>query len=109
MSVVKRYFLRRALVIAACAAAIAASQTPTAPAPYTAGQAAAGRVAYQSSCEGCHLADLGGRNEAPPLAGAAFMRVWGRRTTRDLFAFMQATMPPENRGGLGEETYVNLV
>src|SRR5207237_5154398 len=61
------------------------------------------------SCEGCHLADLGGRNEAPPLAGAAFMRVWGRRTTRDLFAFMQATMPPENRGGLGEETYVNLV
>ena len=37
------------------------------------------------------------------------MRVWGGRTTSTLLQYMQSTMPPGNRGGLGQETYVDLV
>src|SRR6185436_12619123 len=65
-------------------------------------------AAYQVNCGGCHLADLAGRNEAPPLAGANFMNVWGARTTTDLIRYMQAAMPPSNRGGLSDETYASL-
>ena len=88
--------------------ALIAGQQPAAAGPYTAQQAAAGRVTYQASCAGCHVADLGGRNEAPQLAGSNFMTTWGGRSTRDLFTFIQATMPPGNLRGLGEQDYVNL-
>jgi alcohol dehydrogenase (cytochrome c) len=40
------------------------------------------------------MADLAGRNEAPQLAGNNFMNTWRSRTTRDLFEFIQSTMPP---------------
>ena len=33
-------------------------------------QATAGQTAYEANCASCHVADLGGRNEAPQLAGA---------------------------------------
>jgi alcohol dehydrogenase (cytochrome c) len=105
----RKYFLRPLIFVATCGSAIVTGQTPGAIGLFTAQQAAAGRVAYEASCASCHLADLGGRNEAPPLAGAGFMSAWGARTVSDLRAFLQAEMPPENRGGLGEETYVNLV
>ena len=49
---------------------------------------------YQASCASCHLPDLAGRNEAPQLAGNNFMNTWRTRTTRDLFEFIQSTMPP---------------
>ena len=75
---------------------------------YTADQAATGRAAYQASCAGCHLPDLRGQNEAPQLAGANFMTQWGGRTGRELVTFMQAAMPPENPGSLGQQAYVNL-
>src|SRR5215475_908241 len=61
---------------------------------FTADQAAAGRAAYQANCASCHMPDLAGRNEAPPLAGGTFLNAWRTRTTRDLVDYMQATMPP---------------
>src|SRR5262249_49344605 len=64
------------------------------PPVYTQSQADAGRAAYQASCAGCHMPDLAGRNEAPPLAGGTFMNAWRTRTTRDLVEYMSATMPP---------------
>jgi alcohol dehydrogenase (cytochrome c) len=81
------------------------SQTPAA---YTAVQAAGGLAAYQTNCANCHLPDLTGRNEAPQLAGVNFMNAWGSRTTADLVRYIQATMPPSNRGGLSEETYASI-
>ncbi len=36
------------------------------------------------------------------------MGSWGNRTTKDLLAFMQGSMPPGNPGGLGEATYLNI-
>lgn len=84
-------------------------QTPARVASYTAAQADAGRAVYLSHCASCHLPDLAGRNEAGALAGSNFTRAWGSRTTNDLLTFIRTTMPPGNRGNLGDESYVNLV
>src|SRR5207249_8199752 len=67
------------------------SQTPPA---YTASQAADGLATYQTNCASCHLPDLSGRNEAPPVAGVNFMNAWGSRTTSELIRYMQGNMPP---------------
>ena len=80
------------------------------PAPatvYTTAQATAGRDAYQTRCSSCHLADLGGRNEASPLAGASFMNAWRTRTTKDLYDYIRTSMPP---GGatLGADEYLAI-
>jgi len=80
----------------------------TAPGPYTAAQADAGRTAYQANCAGCHGPDLGGRNDAAQLAGTLFIGSWGNRTTSDLFGFMRGSMPPGNPGSLSEATYLSI-
>jgi len=92
---------------AALAVGLAAAQPPQTPV-FTAEQAAAGRAAYQTSCAGCHMPDLGGRNEAPQLAGGNFMSTWRTRSTRDLFEFTQSTMPPSG-DNLPVEQYLNII
>src|SRR5688572_14386999 len=67
---------------------------PAAPPVFTAAQATAGRDAYQARCASCHLPDLGGRNEASPLAGSAFMNVWRTRSTKELYDYIRTSMPP---------------
>ena len=89
--------------------ATAAAQSPSPNARYTARQAAAGRLVYEANCASCHLPDLSGRNEAPPLTGGNFMRAWGRRTTGELMGRIRSTMPPGTRGTLGQENYINLI
>ena len=67
-----------------------------APGPvFTADQADAGRTLYAERCASCHMADLGGRDDAPALAGEAFLAAWKARTTKELFEFIRDTMPPE--------------
>ncbi len=80
--------------VAALAVAVGSGQQPPAPV-FTAAQARDGRTAYEANCASCHMPDLGGRNEAPPLAGANFMTTWRTRTTQDLFEYMRGTMPPD--------------
>lgn len=89
---------------AVCAVGLAAGQPPTQRA-FTADQAAAGRATYQANCSSCHLPDLAGRNEAPQLAGGNFMNTWRARSTRDLFEYIQSTMPPTG-GNIGEAQYL---
>ncbi len=81
--------------------------TPTPTSVFTAEQAEAGRAAYQARCAGCHLPDMSGRNEATPLAGANFMNAWRGRSTRELYEYISATMPP---GGatLGADVYLSI-
>ncbi|MEO8128350.1 MAG: PQQ-binding-like beta-propeller repeat protein [Bryobacteraceae bacterium] len=74
----------------------------------TAAQAAGGRALYLAHCAGCHLPDMAGRNEAPALTGTNFLNAWGKRTMGDLITYMQTTMPPGNRGGLGADAYGDL-
>ena len=95
--VTNRHLGLLAAILAGSTMALVAAQQPAAPsgAPvYTAAQADAGRATYQANCASCHVADLGGRNEAPQLAGGDFMSQWRNRTTKDLFDYMSSTMPP---------------
>src|SRR5262249_51225292 len=85
---------------------VTAQQPPAA--VFTADQAAAGRASYEASCAGCHMPDLAGRNEAPPLAGGTFMNAWRTRTTKDLFDYMSSTMPP-NQASLAPDQYAAIV
>jgi cytochrome c len=99
----QNHVVRSLSLFATCGLAVA-----TARGPYTAKQADAGRTAYQATCASCHLADLGGRNEAPQLSGPNFMRAWGGRGAGALAAYIQASMPPGNRGGLSQEMGLDL-
>ena len=53
------------------------------------------------------MPDLAGRNEAPPLAGGTFLNAWRSRSTKDLFDYMSATMPP-NAASLGADQYAAI-
>jgi PQQ-dependent dehydrogenase (methanol/ethanol family) len=88
------------------AATLAAGQQPPA-GVFTAAQAAAGRTAYETNCANCHMPDLAGRNEAPPLAGGTFMNAWRNRSTKDLFDLISATMPP-NVASLSTDQYLAI-
>ncbi len=93
-----------AVSVSAVAGFVIVSGQQTTAGVYSAAQAAAGRTAYEQSCASCHMADLAGRNEAPPLAGANFMSTWGSRSTKDLRDYMAATMPP-GQSNLPADTY----
>jgi len=110
-----------------------AGQSEAPPAVFTAAQATAGRAAYESVCVNCHTHALTGRNgdpgelpaiaslaetfrngiqqaggKIPPLAGAAFAKRWGARTTQALstrIATAIAGFPP---AGLDDNTANNL-
>jgi alcohol dehydrogenase (cytochrome c) len=97
------------LTISAITLSIAAGRQAPSGGIYTAKQADAGREAYQAKCASCHLLDLRGSNEAPPLAGANFQNTWKPRTTRVLADRIRATMPANNPGTLGQEEVVNIV
>jgi enamine deaminase RidA (YjgF/YER057c/UK114 family) len=64
----------------------------------------AGRLAYAQHCAACHMPDLSGNADAPPLAGTAFSSAWRQRTRADLLNYISTAMPP---GGhpLGADTY----
>jgi alcohol dehydrogenase (cytochrome c) len=83
------------------------AQAPDSTQVFTAAQATAGRTAYQNNCASCHGADLGG-GEAPQLAGATFRGTWRDRSTKDLFDYIQASMPPA-RPSLSEAEYLTIV
>lgn len=65
--------------------------------PLSPARAASGRIVYDGRCASCHLADLRGQNEAPPLAGTGFTGRWLSRPTQELIDYIQSTMPPSGR------------
>jgi mono/diheme cytochrome c family protein len=93
-----------ALAVVGSGVVLTAGQQTTAASVFTAQQATAGKAAYAKNCASCHLPDLSGDNEIPPLAGKAFMGTWGKRSTKELFDYMSEAMP---YGGpsLDKETY----
>jgi len=72
-------------------AAVFARQAPES--VFTVEQATAGRAAYAKHCASCHMPDLSGNTEIPPLAGAVFIDTWGSRSTKDLFDYSAEAMP----------------
>jgi len=98
--------------IAALGVAIVAAQQPQQQPTtglYTAEQANGGRAAYQANCAVCHLPDLRGSNEAPPLAGGNFLNTWGSRAISELFDRIQDTMPATNPGSLGDQAVTDII
>src|SRR6266700_2855733 len=69
--------------------------------PFTAAQADAGRVAYETACASCHMQNLGGSGDASALAGTPFMASWSGRTAGQLYSFISTSMPPERPASLG--------
>src|SRR5579864_1527010 len=98
-----------AIVALGISIAMAAAQQPARTGPFTAEQASAGRAIYQATCSTCHLPDLKGTFEAPPLAGANFLNTWRNRPTSDLFTRIRNSMPISNPGSLSDQDAANLV
>ena len=82
----------KVLVFAFASAMLLAAQQPRS-SVFTAEQAEAGRAAYARHCASCHMPDLSGDNERPPLVGASFMTTWGSRSTKEFLAYMSGAMP----------------
>jgi mono/diheme cytochrome c family protein len=115
-----------ATAVATCGLFVLNGEAPS-PTVFTAAQAAAGRVSYESSCAKCHTATLVGRDGTgdvpeflqpyngmiPPLAGAnaaypPFLTKWGAPTTKDLSTRINEAIsgfPPKD---LDAQTYLNL-
>jgi len=78
------------------------------PGPFTAGQVAAGRTAFMTSCAACHQANLSGQGDALPLAGRQFLSGWSGRTTADLYNLIHASMPANAPGSLSAPAYADI-
>ena len=83
-----------------------ARQVPTT-SVFTAEQATAGRAAYAKHCASCHMPDLTGDTEIPPLAGKAFIDTWGTRSTKDLYDYTSEAMP-YGAPSLSVESYTSI-
>lgn len=72
----------------------------TADGVYSAEQAAHGKDVYTQQCAACHLDDMSGSGEAPPLAGEGFADSWDGHTVDELDQAILNTMPVDNPGSL---------
>ena len=75
---------------------------------YTDAQAARGRTLYREKCATCHGETLEGRS-APPLAGGAFLGVWGAQPLSELTGKIRNTMPADDPGKLKPSETADLV
>ncbi len=76
---------------------------------YTDDQAKRGEALYQKECAKCHGASLTGGEEAPPLAGAAFLANWSGTTMGDLIERVRTTMPPDAPGRLSRQQNADIL
>ena len=81
---------------------------PSAPAVYTAAQAAAGEKVYFAQCASCHGDDLGGRERATALAGVQFNEAWSGKDLRKLLDRIE-TMPPTAPKSLPAAQYLSVL
>jgi mono/diheme cytochrome c family protein len=86
-----------------------AQQTRTAnDSVYTDAQAARGGTLYREKCATCHGDTLEGKL-APPLAGSAFLAVWGTQPLSELAGKIRNTMPAADPGKLKPSETTDLV
>jgi alcohol dehydrogenase (cytochrome c) len=76
---------------------------------YAAAQAAAGKMAYQTSCASCHGNGLDDGQFAPTLKGADFLSQWGARPVSELLDFITEQMPKGAPNSLSANDYQNIV
>jgi alcohol dehydrogenase (cytochrome c) len=97
--------LSAAAIIAGAIGTVAVGQNAG---PFTQAQVTAGSVGYAANCAQCHNPDMSGTNDAPQLAGSAFMGAWKGRTVQALFNKISKTMPAGRGGSLDEATYTAI-
>ena len=100
-------------VAAATAVMAAATDQALRGGQYSADQATRGKVVYTTFCAGCHLADLSGTlsgdGGAPPLRGEPFLVFIETWNARQLFDYIQATMPADDPSALTSDHYLDVL
>jgi S-disulfanyl-L-cysteine oxidoreductase SoxD len=76
---------------------------------YTADQAKRGQAVYVDACAKCHIEDLSGGKDSPPLVGDDFLGGWKGKTVGDLFDEVRMTMPFDSPGKLTPEQYADVI
>jgi mono/diheme cytochrome c family protein len=76
---------------------------------YTADQAKRGQAVYVDACAKCHIEDLSGGKDSPPLVGDDFLGGWKGKTVGDLFDEVRMTMPFDSPGKLTQEQYADIL
>jgi mono/diheme cytochrome c family protein len=85
---------------AAATAPAAATPKTTQDGVYSAEQAVHGKDLYTQNCAACHLDDLSGSGEAPPLSGEGFTDSWDGHSVNEFDQTVLNTMPLDNPGSL---------
>jgi mono/diheme cytochrome c family protein len=76
---------------------------------YTEEQAKRGEALCSKECASCHGAALTGGEEAPPLAGPAFLANWEGLSVGDLFERVRISMPPNKQGRLSRQQIADIL
>jgi mono/diheme cytochrome c family protein len=76
---------------------------------YTSDQAKRGQAVYVEACAKCHIEDLSGGKDSPPLVGDDFLGGWKGKTVGDLFDEVRMTMPFDSPGKLTAEQYSDVI
>jgi mono/diheme cytochrome c family protein len=76
---------------------------------YSAEQAAHGKDLYTQNCAACHLDDMSGSGEAPPLAGEGFTDSWDGHSVNEFDQTVLNTMPLDNPGSLDPSDALAIV
>lgn len=79
-------------------AALSAAPQTTWDSVYSVNQAARGESSYAKGCARCHGATLSGGDQAPPLAGSAFLGNWNGLSLAELQTRIVTTMPSDSIG-----------
>jgi mono/diheme cytochrome c family protein len=91
-------------------AAAALAQTVASAGVFTDAQATRGAAAFTGShCVMCHGATLAGSDQAPPLAGDAFLANWVGQSLGDLAMRIHTTMPGDNPGSLTDAQVADVI
>jgi alcohol dehydrogenase (cytochrome c) len=105
----KHIFLLSSLLVALAIAGGELAQAQQTMAPYTSAQAGRGRTAYAANCASCHQANLSGGGEVPSLVAGNFMKTWGTKSTKELYAYIHQAMPLGRGGSLPDATYADIL
>jgi cytochrome c len=76
---------------------------------FTDAQASRGKPLYGRECAKCHGDELTGGEEAPPLAGEAFLSNWNGLTVGDLFDRIRKSMPQQAPGTLSRQQNADIL
>ena len=76
---------------------------------FTEEQAKRGQASYGEECASCHGVELTGGEQAPPLAGAAFLGTWNGLAVGVLYDRMRQSMPQDDPGSLSRQINADIL